>query len=838
MMRALSFSFGYLLSTSAVFGCCVVSGTVADPAGLPAPDSQVRLGEFGTVVTNADGEFRLINVPAGEHVLTVTRDGFAPVERKLRLRSSLTNIRITLQLARHSSSLTVTDSPARIDLAPEENRSAIEIDHELLSALPAMNGDFTAVAGQLVDPSIAGAEPTLVVNGVETGDIGVTASAISEVRINRNPFSAEYSRPGSARIEVITREGSADFHGDLNVYFRDHRLDARNAFALERPRQARRVYEGNLSGGLGRSGKATFLVSAEREEDNEQAVVYARTPEALIVRNFLQPERENEASFGINRYQSEKHFLSWRYRYERETAGGQGVGEVVLPEAGFAESETSHRGYFQHRWFMNAWLFTDLSVRFGNDSDGVVSVQPDREQIVVRHAFIGGSAQRQVIERRRSVELSFTMALSRSKHSLRAGFLIPNMDWRRVDDRSNFAGTWTFASLEDYAAERPLSFTQNTGDSLLRYGTRNIAFFVQDDIQVRGDLTLGMGLRYDRQNVVGDANNFAPRASVAWALGQNRKTVLRAGGGLFYNRLGSGLFERVLRLDGVRMRQLLIVDPAYPDPFTAGLPQAIPPNVFRLDAQLRSPYLMQSSLSLEREVSRAITAALTYRYIRGVSLFRSVDANPPLPLDFTRRLAGYAAVHTLQSSAALKSHSLTMTIQVTGGKMFRGTALYTLGRTLTHADDEDTLPPDSLDLSREWGRATSDRRHRFRLLGSWRLPAGLTLGTIFEADSGRPYEWTTGRDLNRDGLAIERPAGLNRNALEGPGRSALDVRLSRKLVFGKDRAVSGTISADAFNVFNQVNLTRTVGNESSPFFLSPVAAAAARRLQLSFHLSF
>jgi hypothetical protein len=118
------------------------------------------------------------------------------------------------------------------------------------------------------------------------------------------------------------------------------------------------------------------------------------------------------------------------------------------------------------------------------------------------------------------------------------------------------------------------------------------------------------------------------------------------------------------------------------------------------------------------------------------------------------------------------------------------------------------------------------------------MPAEITLGAVLDMNTGQPYEWTTGRDVNHDGMAIERPAGIRRNALAGPGRSTLDLRLSRRLRFGRERPVSVTLSADAFNVFNQVNFTRMIGNESSPFFLSPVAAAAARRLQLSFRLSF
>ncbi len=171
-------------------------------------------------------------------------------------------------------------------------------------------------------------------------------------------------------------------------------------------------------------------------------------------------------------------------------------------------------------------------------------------------------------------------------------------------------------------------------------------------------------------------------------------------------------------------------------------------------------------------------------------------------------------------------------------RFFRGQLRYRLGSS---HNDTGGLPPDSLDLRSQWARANWDRRHRFRAAGLVDLPKSIGLGIIYSASSGRPYEWTTGLDLNRDGLALERPSGVGRNALQMPGESRLDLRLSRafRLSGGaSERPPSVVVSLDGFNVLNRVNYTRLVGNQSSPFFREPVAASAARRLQASVRFTF
>src|SRR5260370_22388524 len=125
----------------------------------------------------------------------------------------------------------------------------------------------------------------LIVDGVMASQVGVPASAIQEVRINQNPYSAEYSAPGKNRIEIITKNGSSDFHGSLETSFRDYRLDARNAFADTPPPDRLLLFDGYFSGPLGNSKKSTFHVSASQKQDDRQPIGYSQVPSGTVIQN-------------------------------------------------------------------------------------------------------------------------------------------------------------------------------------------------------------------------------------------------------------------------------------------------------------------------------------------------------------------------------------------------------------------------------------------------------------------------------------------------------------------------------------------------------------------------
>jgi hypothetical protein len=166
--------------------------------------------------------------------------------------------------------------------------------------------------------------------------------------------------------------------------------------------------------------------------------------------------------------------------------------------------------------------------------------------------------------------------------------------------------------------------------------------------------------------------------------------------------------------------------------------------------------------------------------------------------------------------------------------------LYTLGSAYNDTEGFSGLPPNSYDLTGQWSRADFDQRHRFRLLGTVQVRELFELGAIFSAESGSPYNLTTGRDTNQDGRAAERPAGVPRNSLRGPGSATLNLRLSKEFQLGPGNGDGPTVELDldAFNVLNHVNLSNFVGNQSSPFFGQPTSARSARRMQASIQLEF
>ncbi len=815
-----------------------MTGVVLDPSGAPAPGAMVWLYPSGrATVTDYQGLFHFQDVPPGRYEVEVRREHFKPVRRPLTVGSRASRpLRIVLELAALEQKLTVTE--AAVSPSPAENPDVVRLDRNLLTGLPVLDRDVLTAASLFLDPGQLGAGGySLVVDGMETRRLGVTPSAIREVRINQNPYSAEFSSPGRGRLEVTTAKGETAFHGEVNLLLRDHRLDARNAFAAARPRQQRRTLEGHLTGPLGRSRKLTFLLSASREADDQESLVYAQTPAGLIQQQSPRPERDVEFDFRLNYQPDVRRSFAWRYESEVETTGGEDVGGFDLPEVGTDSRDREQALYFSLQSVHSPRWLHQLQARLGLEQETVTSRTPGTHKIVVEGAFTGGGAQSEQRLWRWRPELTELWTWSSSRHWLKLGAVVRELD--RVDfrDMSNREGTFYFASLEDYAAGRPFAYTRNTGEGRVEYWTHAVAGFIQEDLRWRQNLSLGVGLRWERFAYPSDANNFAPRLSWAWAPGRKPTTVLRGGVGIFYDRLGGGSVRQALLLDGLRLGRILLINPGFPDPASAApTPSLEPPGVVRLAAHLRSPYLVHAGFSVSRHLAAKTTLSLTYTALRGIKQLRSRDGNAPAPPDYSRPDPTLATVRTIESSARLAGHSFEAGLRGNLTRWFDGAVLYSLGRTFNDTDGADQLPADSRDLSQEWARASFDRRHRFHLLGQISASDWFALGVILRLESGAPYSLTTGRDENRDGSARDRPPGVPRHSLQGPGLAVLDLRWQRELKVREKVKIE--LDLDAFNALNRVNYEGYVGNMSSPFFGRAVAAHPARRLQLGLRLQF
>src|SRR6266446_806877 len=344
-----------------------VSGVVLDPSNAAIAGAKVTLHggslENGpSTETDQAGHFQFSGITPGNYELEVQREGFKILRSRVKVGPhSSAPLRIVLPLADLHEEITVTNPQGQLSPDATENANIITLDRQALDSLPILDNDVVSAIIEMLGPGSGGAVVT--VDGMAVSDVGVPASAIQEVRINQNPYSAEYSVPGKNRIEIITKNGSSDFHGSLDASFRDYRLDARNAFADTRPPEHLSLFDSYFSGPLGNSKKTAFQVSASQKQDDRQSIVYAQVPSRRFIQNFANPQRSTYFLGGINRQIGKGNNLAIRYSFFNWSDKGNGVGGVNLPEAASEESSRRHYLYVSDRATITPKLINEFSVR-------------------------------------------------------------------------------------------------------------------------------------------------------------------------------------------------------------------------------------------------------------------------------------------------------------------------------------------------------------------------------------------------------------------------------------------------------------------------------------------
>lgn len=826
-----------------------ITGVVVDQTGGLVAGAKVTLegpdGKSQTGITDSTGTFLFTGLGSGDYLARVEQPGFNIASKRFKVRTSAPQLRIVLEIAELHEKVIVSNPDARVNTETADNLDVIKLDRKTLNKLPVLGNDIVGTATQFLDQGAIGAGGiSVVVDGLESKKIGVSASAVQEVRINQNPYSAEFDRPGRGRIEIITENAEPQFHGSGEFLFRDHHFEARNPFATLRPPEQRKILEGHFTGPLTHSKKTRFLLSGNHEAEDLQNIVFARTPAGIVRQNSPYPKRQTEFSADVRRQLNERHSLLVRYNLSRDQGKGEGAGGFILPESSYDYTEREHEVFSDFSSVITPRMLNEFRVRLGRQSYVSTSRLPGVRQIVVQDAFTGGGSQSDRHETENRMLFNDVLSWTHGIHMVKAGVSVPGFRRRGLTDYANSEGTFSFSSLSDFRANRPYLFEMQRGLRYLSFWQEDLGLFVQDEFRPHSNLSVTLGVRYDWQNYLASHTNFAPRLSLAFSPSKERKTVLRTGAGMFHERTGNQAIADLLRFDGDRLQRLVLTDPGYPDPLSLGGSLAAQPSLItRFAPDLRSPYLLQYSAGVERQLQKSLALAVNYIGVTGTKLFRSRDANAPLPpLYLARPLPNISVLRVIESAGRMQSHSLDINLRGSISEHFNGILQYAFGRTYNNTSGIGWFPANSYDLSGEWGRADFDVRHRFRTIGTFKAGELFDLGAILSMHSGQPYTITTGRDDNRDGRATDRPPGVPRNSREGYGRANLDLRLSRefKLKGEKDKEEGPSIetSLEAFNVLNRVNYTTVVGNLSSPFFGQPVAAAPARRMQLRVEFKF
>ncbi|HEX2971054.1 MAG TPA: hypothetical protein VHP11_01905, partial [Tepidisphaeraceae bacterium] len=413
-------------------------------------------------------------------------------------------------------------------------------------------------------------------------------------------------------------------------------------------------------------------------------------------------------------------------------------------------------------------------------------------------------------------------------------------------------------------------FSITSGQPKANVETIDAALYAQDDWRLRPHLTLSYGLRFETQTSIPDHADFAPRVALAWGLGGGNtapRTVLRAGFGVFYDRISPTLLMQTQHLSGVDQHQVIIMSPNFfpavpPVSALSGIP--VLPTVYQLDPKLRAPYVMQAAASIERQVSDSMTASVAYLHSRGLHQLLSRNINAPLPGTYDvaepgsgiRPFGDVGNIFQYESRGIFNQDQLMTNVNLKAGSKLSLQAAYTLGYAKTDTAGPSSSPANQYDLLADYGRAAYDIRHQFSATANIQLPSSIQLSPFVTAQSGTPFNITLGRDLSGDSLFNARPAfatDLSRpgvvvtrwgvfdtaplpgqrvipsNYGMGPAQFSINLRLSKTMGFGAMEHSDSGIGAgtrrynmifgiSARNLLNRLNVAAPVGNLNSPLF--------------------
>lgn len=822
----------------------------ADSLGGALPGATITLTgplpaqTVSTAVTDATGQATLATLAPGRYQVVVELSGFeASTTEVVVAVGRQVKHAVVLPLATFAQQVTVTvdETDRQLENNFTETYSTEEIDQ-----LPDDPDEAMELIGQ-----IAGPDAEIRMNGFQ-GDSLPPKSQIQSIRVRHDPFAPDTHGAGHPRVDVITKPGTSEWEQHFNAGLRDESLDARNPFSPTAGEGQTRRVRWSGSGPLVKDRTSVSYSLSSRNAFDVQPIV-AALPGRTVSDTANQENGGLEAEVRLEHALTDRQMLRLEYQRRTRDRENLGVGQFNLSEHAYNTDAGRHlfrasgmgpigQNAYNELRFEATWNREDRASR----SQAVTINVPNA--VTSGGAQLGGGTRAWEVEIGDDFDLAFS-----DRHKARFGFE-GELGRVRSDLVENANGRFTFASLEAFEAGRPLQFVQRVGNPSLAYSRYEFGWYAYDELKPRKNIQLGLGVRHEFQSFTNDWANFGPRASIAWTPAAVKGLTLRAGAGIFYDWYDADLHEDTLRLDGTRQRELIVIDPGYPDPF-AGTGEVVTP----------SPSVVRASEDLQLPTTRRVSMGVQYRMNQAVDLrfnvfgqstwdrLRALDANAPV--DGVRPNPAFERITEIRSigKADERGFDASLGLRAFDRRLF-GMVRYRYARRFDDADGPLSLPADSSNLAAEWGPSANDIRHRIFSYVRARLPFGIGLGLGTQVQSGAPYTIRTGFDDNGDAVVNDRPAGIGRNTARGDWHVISNARLGWTLggsegVWGRgrerereggrgrvDRGVE--IYADVDNLFNTTNFTSYSGVLTSPYFGHPTAALPGRRIELGLRVFF
>ncbi len=821
-----------LLPHAAFSQTAELRGAVADSSGSALPGVTVTITNDATgierlVVTDEQGGFRAPALQPGPYTIASSLTGFGADTKQVVLTvGQVADLKVSLSVGAIEESIQVVGRSA-IEIETTKSDLSAVVSQEQLSELPVLNRGFVGLAQLLpgggpartadgrfgISTSFGGTNVRSMYSMQIDGGImdhpiygfaivNVSQDAVQEFRVLRNQFDAEFSRAGTAVVNVVTRSGTNEVRGRLSYFGRDDGLNAKNAFARSKPAFDSMRLSAAAGGPLVRN-KAFLFGTLEYNRQNSARII--ALPAANPFANRFNGVYDNgtRAKLGqakVDYTATQRHSFSTRYLYDNDDI----IEDYELAEntaLDFSDLSTSWN------WTLGASTLNSMVVQYMDQDTQRFQLTPDTQ--VIRPSFTAGRSPNlpQGFPRKRFT-LNDTFFWSTGRHSTKAGV---RMAMENLDYLADYfgAGVWQFNTDRSFdATDRatwPIRFTIGSGPATRNYKNTEWGFFLQDDVRL-GNVTLNLGVRYDfdsnlrspdliagllakpefrgLENLVkadrgNDLNNIQPRFGFAWDTRGDGRTVLRGGYGLYSGR-NRPWFN--IRGDVVSNQFTAeITDPNllqfYPNQ-TAALGGRTLEDYIRT-AGGRALYLPGDDLNLPYVVSATLGVAkmLPWQTSLEIDLIHQVQKDLQTGRDANLPARGPLATNPRpypQFSSVTLINSLTNSnydaLQAQLRRRFRGSTWqvsYTLAKAISDGTNDNAsvnTDPWSTFGNDDRGIDENDRRQALSVSVIAPLPWGVQLSTIVSLRNGNPWDVTAGVDLDRDGNNQDRPAGLQKNS--------------------------------------------------------------------------
>jgi hypothetical protein len=833
----------------------VLNGRVTDESGAAIPSAKVSIQGPGGVkkstASGAEGGFSFAGLSPGDYAVMAAAVDFSMLPAKVSIHAGTQSIELRLKIAASAQQVTVeADTGPKVTTEAANNASALVLRGEDLEALSDDPDDLLADLQALAGPSAGPSGGSMFVDGFSGGELPPKES-IREIRINQNPFSPEYDKLGLGRIEIFTKPGSDKYHAAITYNFADSFWNSRNPYAAQKAPLLLNESENNVSGPLGK--RASFTFDLQRHAVDNGAIINAVLPTGPFTGVNKTPQRRFRVNPRVDYQLSQNHTLSLRYTYTGSDIQDFGIGGFNLVSRGY-EVKNTYNTFQASETAIAGTTVNELRFQYFRQGNGHTPNNQD-PAIQVQGAFTGGGAQTgKSTDTQNNYELQNYTSMLRGTHSWRFGVRMREGMESNVSEQ-NFGGTFTFNSIQSYqetllglqqglapAQIRALGggasqFTISGGNPAISVRQFDGAVFGGDEWRVRPNITVSLGVRYEIQTNIHDHSDFAPRLGFAWAIGArpNRpsKTILRGGFGMFYDRFALGNTLTADRFNGLLQQQYVVSNPDfYPVvPAIAALAaNQSPQTIQEVSRQMRAPYLMQPLLSLERQLPRNTTLAVTYTNSHAVHILRSEDINAPLPGTRVYPYGSPKGIFEMTSSGIYNQNQVIANVNSKVNGLVSLFGSYVWNRSMSNSDGLGTFPANPYNFAGEYGPSATDIRHRFMLGGSINTKWNVRFNPYVILQSGAPFNITTGTDVYgttifnaRPGIATNASAPgviqtayglldpnptpqeriLSRNDGRGPGMVTVNLRISKTIGFGPEKqgakpaAAQGGLAAGA-----------------------------------------